>query len=181
MPFIWRRLPRGTSAAGAATSAPCALAHSGLLAVAECVEAVGKRHHEVACQRVILGVVDILGGDVAHNALLLLQQVIDAQGNRGGFALEELVTNLSVPHPLVGVIAGRITGGRRITEVGADAEAERRGVGAVETAAVGVNTLVVQLGQRVVGNLQVIVGAKFKLKVFGAPCNRETLSDARVD
>ena len=68
------------SAAGAAGATPgrthalSVVAVTGLVALAEGVELVGERQHEVAGQRVVAGVVDVGGGHRARYIFLLLEQ-----------------------------------------------------------------------------------------------------------
>ena len=79
-------------AAGAAGAAPATEGAGGrLVTLAECVETVGEREHEVARQGVILGVVDIVGGDVAGHRLFLLEYIVDLELHCGGLVAEELV------------------------------------------------------------------------------------------
>ena len=115
------------------------VAVGGFVAFAEGVELVGEREHEVACELVVLHIVDIVGRNLALYVRFLLEKIVDLQHHRGCTPCHELIGYGGVPHPCVGVEALGVALGGGVGEVGGKHQPERRIVGAVECAAIVVN------------------------------------------
>ena len=154
-----------TGRAEASGTAPTVgVAILGLLALLEGIETIGEGEHAVASQRVVDGILDVVGSDVAVNVLLLSQDVIDREGERGLLVAQELIGDGAVPAPLLGVVAAAVTAGGAVVQVGADDESEGCRVGAVEHAAPGVDIAVVGRGDGVGRGLETVTGPHLDVK-----------------
>ena len=127
--------------------------------LAEGVEAITERHHQVSGERVVSRVVDIVGCDVSADIGFLAEYVVGSQSDCGRTAAEELIGNRGIPHPCLGVVAGRVTRSGVIVEVGAEHDAYRSIVGGVERAAVSVYGAVGTFLHGVGHRLEVVVRA----------------------
>ena len=137
----------------------------GHIALAEGVEFVAYRQHEVAGEVVDHRVVDIVGGDGAAYVGALVEKVVGLQSHGERTARQELIGDRGVPHPLFLVVACGIACRTRIGQIGVEYHSYRGGVVGRECASVGVDGLAADTLQRVVGGLKAVVGAKFKLQV----------------
>lgn len=111
---------------GAAWAAAVVVAAGRFVAFAEGVELIGEGQHEIAGQRVIFYVVDVVGGYRAADAGFLLEQVIDFQHHCCRSVAQELIGYGGVPQPLVHVVAFGISRRGGEVEVGGENEAEWR-------------------------------------------------------